>query len=360
MKEYTFFLTFYSPYGRNLPPTVKVPTGPENHNIDKIFTILEFLSNEYDVLRIVGGEPFSVPFFNEVIDFAVKHYKKIIIETYGTGDVFRYSYNIRQHISSGADIEILIQMADLDSAINDKIMGYKAWENAISYATLLDSLFEIRPKFVLYVGSHSTHKYGLLKSLGYDVIVRRAYGLKISKRVMEVMFKLPEHDIEVEDCIYNSINKGVNCKDPHLVIDYDGNIYVFRWNASKDTVIANIFGMTMDDLNNVLEKAYSVFNNVTLHGKCSVCAYKEICRGGDPLFWQSFEKAYDPLCPIEEPVEGKLVEAEPVKEEKEIPQEFTTFEIDEEPTVDESQPEPQSDLDIESLEEEVLEDEQPE
>ena len=353
MKEYTFFLTFYSPYGNNLPPTIQTPQLPEQLNIDKIFTILEFLSSEYDTVRIVGGEPFSTPIFNEVIDFAVKYYKKIIVETYGAGDVFRYSYNIRQHITNGADIDILIQIADLDSTVNDRIMGYKSWENAISYATLLDSFFEIRPKFVVYVGSHSTHKYGLLKSLGYDVMVRRAYGLKISKRVMEVMFKLPEYGVEVDDCVYRAIKDGVNCKDPHLVLDYNGNIYLFRWNASEDTVIGNIFGKTMDDLNALLENAFSTFSNVKLSGKCRTCVYRDICRGGDPLYWDSLEEAADQLCPVEEQEQPeKVVE---VKEAPKEEQEEAELDFVEEPTIDES-----GELDREALEEEVVSDEQPE
>ena len=358
MKEYTFFLTFYSPYGRNLPPTLPVPEKPEYQDINKINTILEFLANEYDAIRIVGGEPFVVPIFNEVIDTAVENYKKIIIETYGTGDVFRYTYNIRQHIANGHDIDIYIQLADLDSEINDKIMGFKAWENAISYATLLDSFFEIRPKFILYLSSHSTHKYSLLKKLGYDVVVRRAYGLKISKRVMEIMFKLPEYGVEVDDCIYNAIKHGVNCKDPHLNIDYNGNIYIFRWNASEETKIGNIFGMTFDDLHELLEKAYSTFSKAKLGDKCRVCVYRDICRGGDPLFWDSLEDAYDPVCPIEERAEDVLIEAEEATEEK--PQEETVeMEEIEEPTVEPTE-EPKEDIDIDSLEEEVLEDEQPE
>ena len=332
MKEYTLFLTFFTPYNHNIPPTIPNTNTPIE--FDKVATILEFLSQEYDSVRLVGGEPLTIPFINDIIDLIAEYYSKLIIETYGAGDSFRTGYNLKHHISSGLDVEVLIQIVDIDPNVNDRIVGRRAWENAISTATLLDSTFGISPKIVVYVGSHSTHKYGLILNLGYEVVLRRAYGMKITNRTLATMFQLGDNDmITVEDCVYNSIVNGINCLTPKLILDANGNIYTSRFVPTGP--VGNIFGKTMDDLMTIVEEAYRTYTEAKLHGKCARCAYSEICRGGDPNFWQSPDRAFDPVCPIREEVLEEVEEAPPEEATEEPIHE--DIEIEEEPVVDETE-----------------------
>lgn len=305
MKEYTLFLTFFSPFKNNIPITV--PNIQNMPDLNKTLTILDFMTQEFDAVRIIGGEPFVTPLFNEILDFAVERYKKITIESLGAGDVFRAGYNIKRHISDGADIDIIFQMIDMDPSINDKVVGYGAWETAISAASLLQSTFDITPKIAMYIGSHSTHRYSLLTKLGFKLVLRRAYGMNVTERSVSAMFKLSTHEgVEVEDCVLSAISNGTSCSMPKYVLDVEGNIYLSRYKL--DEPLGNIFGLTMDDLHDIVSNAYQLIQGATLGGKCARCAYAEICNGGDFHFWKSTDGAADPACPIREEAVADLVE----------------------------------------------------
>jgi len=299
VKDYYLFLTFYSPFRNNLP--ISVSNKPDVPSIDKITTILNFMSQEFDAVHLLGGEPFILPFFNDILDFAVDHYSKVYVETMGTGDVFRAAYNIRRHIKDGADIEVLVQLLDMDPAVADKYVGNGSWESAISSASLLKATFDVDPKIVMYIGSHSTHKYRLLADLGFELILRRAYGMKVTERSVANMFQLAEYgQVTVEDCVLSAIKGGAPCVEPKYVLDFDGNIYLSRYYITDELKIGNVFGMTFDDLTNTVETAYQKLQQVKLVGKCSRCAYAEVCMGGDFLFWPSLEQANDQACPVHE------------------------------------------------------------
>lgn len=339
-REFTLFLTFYSPFGRNVPPTV--PSKPDVPSFDKVATILDFLSQEFDAVRIIGGEPFVIPFFNDILDFASDRYRNITIESLGTGDVFRSAYLIKQHILEGANIDVAFQFIDMDPSVNDKVVGHGSWESVISSASLLQSTFDIHPKIILYVGSHSTHKYSLLANLGFDIILRRAYGLKVTERSMEAMFRLAQYEsVTVDDCVLKAIQEGIPCSREQYVLDYDGNIYMSRYVPT--TPIGNIFGMTMDDFLTTVSNAYEQIRNVQFGGKCARCAYIDICGGGDFHFWPDSQKKYDTVCPVHEEAVSELkVDTEPEQEGDEDYSDNEDYGVDEYDTEEEF---------IESLEE---------
>ena len=305
MKEYTLFLTFFSPFQKNIPPSV--PNIPLIPDLNKTLTILDFMSQEFDAVRIVGGEPLITPTFNEIIDFAVERYREISVESIGAGDVFRSAYNIKRQISEGSDIEIIFQLIDMDPSVNDKVLGTGAWETVISAATLVQSTFDIPPKIAMYIGSHSTHRYSLLTKLGFDLILRRAYGMKVTERSVSTMFQLAQYEnVTVEDCVYSAINNGYSCTMPKYVLDSNGNIYISRFAPDVENPIGNVFGMTMEDIHNAVANAFKPIQEAKLGGKCSKCAYAEICGGGDFHYWESLKEAYDPVCPIREEAVDEL------------------------------------------------------
>lgn len=307
MKEYALFLTFFSPFSRNIPPSV--PNTPHIPNLDRTLSILDFMTQEFDAVRIIGGEPLIVPTFNEILDFAVDRYRKITIESMGTGDVFRAAYNIKRHISEGADIELIFQMIDMDPSVNDKVVGVGAWESAISAATLVQSTFDITPKIAMYVGSHSTHRYSLLMKLGFSIILRRAYGLKVTERSVATMFQLAKYDgVDVEDCVFTAINTGISCSMPRYILDASGNIYMSRYAPNVEQPLGNVFGLTMDELHNIVNNAFKPIQGAQLKGKCSKCAYAEICGGGDFHFWKSIDEAADTVCPVREEAVAEISE----------------------------------------------------
>jgi len=346
MREYTLFLTFYTPLQRNLP--VSVPVSSAKPNMDKVFTILNFMSRDFDAVHLVGGEPFILPTFNDILDFAVDRYSKIYIETMGTGDVFRAAYNIRQHISEGADIEVRINMLDMDPSVADKYIGAGSWEAALSAASLFKATFDIDPKIVMYIGSHSTHNYRLLAELGFDIILRRAYGMKVTEKSVAAMYQLAEYDqVTVEDCVYSAIHGKSPCVEPKYVIDFDGNIYLNRYNPIKEMQIGSIFGKTMEELTSLVEEYYEHLQNVKLTGKCARCAYAEICMGGDYLFWPSLDEANDQACPIREEAVAELEQEEEPEEEEYADESY--IEENEDQDLDEMEPMTEEEF-IESLE----------
>lgn len=313
MKEFYFFLTFYTPFKTNLP--VSVPRQDSQPDYNKITTILNFLSQDFDTVHFIGGDPTILPIFNDVLDFAVERYRKIYIETPGAGPLLRVGYNIRQHLNDGADIEVRIPMLDMDPSIFDKYVGDGAWETALGAATLLDATLDIHPKIILYVGAHSTHRYQLLANLDFNLIVRRAYGMKVTPRSVAMMYELNKYEeVEVDDYVIEAINGGQPAVFPRYVLDYDGNIYLSRYYVSESTKIGNIFGLTLDDFYNTVNAAFKPLQDAPLKGKCSRCAYAEICMGGDFHFWPSTSEAYDQVCPISEEA---VVDVQPSLDEEE-------------------------------------------
>jgi len=306
VKEATIYVTFLSPLFSNLPPAI--PIAYTRFDFDNLLTLLDILSTEFRAVRFVGGDPLMIPYMFDVLEFAYDKYNTITIETVGAAPMLKYGYAIRSYLNEGANIQILFNMLDPTPQVNDKYLGRGAWELAISGITLLSSTFNINPKVVFYVGEHSTHRYNIIFRLGFDIILRRAYGMKITNRSLLKAYKIAEQisDPErffVDDPVYRALHFGERWTG-EFVVTPDGKVYAHRYLLS--TPVADLTKQDLDEALESHKQAIQSMMNRELKGKCAKCAYAEICGGGDPFFWPK-KAIYDTACPIEEFKESEVL-----------------------------------------------------